>query len=133
MTRRDAARAARRAVAIRVEIARVATRDRDARGGDDARRRDEGRAIMMLQRPPNRDRTREFAAVADRVRKTMGASASANDRASTAGAVEANAATGGGHASDFAKVRSIVYSSARAQTRDDARRRARTRDSRTRD
>ena len=50
---------------------------------------------MMLQRPPNRDRTREFAAVADRVRKTMGASASADDRTSTVGAEGAKTAAGG--------------------------------------
>ena len=82
---------------------------------------------MMLQRPPNRDRTREFAAVADRVRKTMGASASADDRTSTVGAEGAKTAAGGGNASDFAKVRSIVYSSANARQGrrgDDARGRA---------
>lgn len=88
---------------------------------------------MMLQRPPNRDRTREFAAVADRVRKTMGASASADNRTSTVGAEGAKTAAGGGNASDFAKVRSIVYSSANARRRTTRRRRARTSVSRTRD
>jgi hypothetical protein len=70
--------------------------------------------VMMLARAPVRDRTSEFERVAERIKKTIAASASvsaAGDGVGVGGA-SASAASGAvpstsssGNASDFAKVR----------------------------
>lgn len=67
---------------------------------------------MFMHRPAVKDRTQEFTAVVERVRKTTSVARDANDAsasdASTTRAGVNDDRARGGNASDFAKVRSFI-------------------------
>tara|TARA_B100001758_G_C18040643_1_gene417949 strand:- start:19 stop:504 length:486 start_codon:yes stop_codon:yes gene_type:complete len=99
-----------------VFLSRAGERARDASRVTRAPRGDEidtrTTREMFMHRPPVKDRTQEFTAVVERVRKTASVTretngASASDASTTRGGARDDRA-GDGNASDFAKVRSFI-------------------------